>query len=641
MSLSITSFAAILGLWVVGALALPATAVANLTSFDEVRTFDGNGNNLVNPDWGRGGTPLLRGMMTADYEDGISEPQTAGLPGAREISNAFAAPPLPRINSARVSDFFWQWGQFLDHDIDLTMVADPVESFDISVPAGDPFFDPQGTATQVIPLFRSAYVDVSGVREQINAISAFIDASNVYGSDVARAAELRSLDGSGRLKTSPGGLLPRNMNGFPNAPADDRPRLFLAGDIRANEQAALTALHTLFVREHNYQADRIREEDQSLDGETIYQRARAIVGAEMQAITYREFLPLLLGPDALPEYQEYDPAVHPGIENAFSTVTYRFGHSMLSGQILQLSPDGEPLPQGPFPLREVFFSPEAITERGIEPFLRGLAAQPAQEIDPFVVDDVRNFLFGEPGSGGLDLASLNIQRGRDHGMARYNACRIELGLDPWTDLTQISSNPEIRSRLLTAYDDVAEVDGWIGALAEDHYPGALVGETNYAIIRDQFLRLRDGDRFWYERYLTPALVAYVETQTLAVIIRRNSAIESIQDNVFLVEDDIVAVAEGPRSAGDVLGNPFPNPSRDGLAIQLDLPQGEPGQVEITVVDARGRLVRTLHNAPLTSGRHVVRWDRRDASGTRVAAGFYFVRAKGDFGVSGRKLVLLD
>jgi len=611
------------------------------TAFEEFRSFDGVGNNISNPSWGSVDTPLLRQFMPADYEDGIAQPRTSNLPGAREVSNAFAMPSQVRL-SPLVSDFFWQWGQFLDHDLDLTGTADPAEPFDILVPLGDPFFDPEGTGAQVIRLDRSTFAIQPGPREQINQITAFIDGSNVYGANAARAMELRTLDGTGRLKTSAGNLLPFNLHGYPNAPDDGDPRFFLAGDLRANEQAALTAMHTLFLREHNYQAERISTADPQLDGDAIYLRARALIGAQIQVITFREFLPILLGADALPPYEGYDPLVHPGIENAFSAMIYRFGHSMLSPQLLQLAPNGEPILQGPYPLRRVFFSPEIIIGRGIEPFLRGLAAQPAQQVDPFLVDDVRNFLFGRPGSGGLDLGSLNIQRGRDHGMARYNACRTALGLSPWTDLTEISSDPEITFALTAAYDDVSQVDGWAGALAETALPNALVGETSYMVMLDQFERLRDGDRFWYENYLAPEWVEYVEAQRLSDIIRRNSSIDDIQNNVFVIQTttDVSGALDSP-DATSFVGLPFPNPSRDGVSFYVSVPDGSSGQVEVDIFDARGRSIRTLQDGSLQPGNHLIRWNRKDDDGRRVAAGFYFARAKGDFGASGRKLIVRD
>src|SRR5262245_66600522 len=84
-------------------------------------------------------------------------------------------------------------------------------------------------------------------------------------------------------------------------------QLFAAGDVRANENIELTSLHTLFVREHNRLAGRIAAANPGMSDEDIYQRARAIVGAEIQVITYNQWIPTLLGPNALPAYPGYNP----------------------------------------------------------------------------------------------------------------------------------------------------------------------------------------------------------------------------------------------------------------------------------------------------------------------------------------------
>ncbi|MHC4947080.1 MAG: peroxidase family protein, partial [Planctomycetota bacterium] len=315
--------------------AVAAAAVLGATSGAEAgrehRSIDGAGNNATHREWGRAGMPLLR-LAPAAYDDGVAAPPGGDRPGPRVVSNGLCAQSEPIPCAARVTDFLWQWGQFLDHDLDLTETMDPVEPFDIEVPAGDVHFDPLWTGTQVIYCDRSAYVPApvaDAPRQQLNAITAFIDASQVYGSDPVRAAALRTSDGTGRLATSPGRLLPFNEAGLPNAGGPD-PSLFLAGDVRANEQVALTSLHTLFVREHNRLAGKIRRRRPDLSGDEVYERARAKVGALMQVITYREFLPALLGDDAISPYAGYDDGVDPGISNEFSTAAYRLGHSMLS-----------------------------------------------------------------------------------------------------------------------------------------------------------------------------------------------------------------------------------------------------------------------------------------------------------------------
>ena len=503
----------------------------------QFRTIDGTYNNLGNPKWGSADGELLR-LTTLDYADGVDAPAGENRPSAREISNTCNAQYESRPNPKRASDFFWQWGQFLDHDIDLTPTLDPPEMFDIQVPKGDPDFDPFSLGNVTIPFDRSFYTIVNGVREQINEITAYIDASNVYGSKSQRALELRTLDGTGRLQTSEGELLPFNVNGFPNAPTSEDPSYFLAGDFRANEQVGLTAMHTLFVREHNFWARKFAKLFRRASGDTIYQLARAIVAAEMQVITYNEFLPTLLGPNALAPYQGYRPDVNSGIANIFSTAAYRFGHSMLPNQILRINQSGKPISAGPLLLADAFFSPrELIDNGGIAPVLRGLASQVAQDIDPYVDDGVRNFLFGPPGAGGLDLASLNIQRGRDHGLPSYNQVRIDCDLPPVTDFAEISSDPVIQSNLAAVYGNVESIDIWVGGLAEDHFRDALVGETFFTILKDQFERLRDGDRFWFESYLPRHFVHLVEKQTLAKIIRRNTSIgKELQRNVFIVSN---------------------------------------------------------------------------------------------------------
>ena len=520
----------------VGLLCTSTTLIAAGDVPSEFRAIDGTNNNLDHPEWGSAGIELARytrfifGGQSVDYSDGVSAPAGENRPSPRAVSDAVVVQTASVLNEAHASDFVWQWGQFIDHDLDLTGTAAPVEEMDIPVPAGDAFFDPSDTGTAVIGFMRSVYDPSSSPREQMNQITAWIDGSQVYGSDDARAAELRRFR-SGELKKGRRKLLPFNVNGFPNSPSTDA-SLFLAGDVRANEQNGLTALHTLFMREHN----RVARDFRRLGDEQAYQIARAIVGAEIQYITYNEFLPVLLGPDALQPYQGYNHLVDPAINNLFSTACFRFGHSMLSATLLRLRRNGQSLPAGDLALRDAFFNPAQITRYGIEPLLRGLAKQQAQEVDTMIGDDVRNFLFGPPGSGGFDLASLNIQRGRDHGLPSYTQARLDLGLtQPITNFSDIPASPDVQAKLASIYTSVNDIDVWVGGLAETHTNG-MVGPLVYTVLKDQFERVRDGDRFWYENYLPQELRAkYIDGLKLSDVIRHNTPIRSeIPDNVFVV-----------------------------------------------------------------------------------------------------------
>ncbi len=499
------------------------------------RTIDGSNNNLSDHEMNAADTELIR-ITQAGYSDQASAMAGIDRPSPREISNAAISQTDSKLTNKRASDFLWQWGQFLDHDIDITDGANPEELAPISIPTGDPQFDPGSTGSIAMNFNRSIYEPGSNPRQQLNEITGWIDASNVYGSDEERATELRKMNGSGKLKTSKKGLLPFNTAGLSNA-GGSSDKLFLAGDVRANEQIGLTAMHTLFVREHNRLAKQIKEKNHHLSGDEIYQQARRIVAAQMQVITYKEFLPVLLGKNAIPKYKGYNSEVDARISNEFSTAAYRLGHSLLSPRIMRLNRNGKETRHGHISLREAFFAPQLLTEQGnIGPILRGLASQACQDLDILVIDDVRNFLFGQPGQGGFDLASLNIQRGRDHGLLSYNETRKNLGLTPAQSFADISSDPDVQNRLQNAYDSIDQVDLWVGGLAEDHIGNALVGEVFYTILKDQFERLRDGDRFWYENNFQGKELRNIKKTTLAKIIKRNTNVgDELQKNVFIVK----------------------------------------------------------------------------------------------------------
>ena len=503
---------------------------------EEFRSIDGFGNNLSAPEWGSTGRDhegiTLRRLAGRDGRRRVDLADGNRLDNPRRISNLLGQQPqgLPS-NGRGVNDFFWIWGQFLDHDITLTPQAsdDPAPIF---VPLGDPWFDPRQTGQAEISFNRSEAILRFGNLEQLNRITAFIDGSQVYGSDERRARALRRLDGTGRLRVSQGDLLPFDDGELENDPGPARGPVFLAGDIRANEHIGLTAMHTLFVREHNYIARLLRQSDASLSGDEIYQRARMIVGAEIQKITYEEFLPLLLGQPLRP-YRGYQENVDPSISNEFATAAFRFGHSMVSPQLLLRDRDGRVAGQGQLALRDVFFNPMLLRSLNIADLLRGLSLQAAQKLDIHLIDDLRNMLFGAPGSGGLDLFSLNIQRGRDHELPSYNQARRAYGLRPVADFLDrgrnglgVTRDRLVADRLRQIYGSVENIDLWVGGLLETVRGRALIGELFTAIIRDQFERLRDGDRFYYERVFKSGFWAEFirERASLAAIVRRNSGV---------------------------------------------------------------------------------------------------------------------
>jgi hypothetical protein len=216
---------------------------------------------------------------------------------------------------------------------------------------------------------------------------------------------------------------------------------------------------------------------------------------------------------------------------------------------------------------------------GIDPLLKYLASDRAQEIDTKVIDDVRNFLFGAPGQGGFDPVSLNIQRGRDHGLADYNTVRVAYGLPKVTSFAQISSDTAVQASLQQAYGSVDKLDLWVAGLAEKHLPGSSLGETFTRIIVDQFSRLRDGDRYWYQNALPANAVRAVQNNSLVDVIRRNTQLTNLQPNVFFFRTSIG-------------GNIFADGNRDGVRQRQE---GGVAGTTVALVTAAGATVATTRS----------------------------------------------
>ncbi len=131
----------------------------------------------------------------AGYSDQSSAMAGIDRPNPRDISNAVMSQTNSTQTKKHASDFLWQWGQFLDHDIDITDGVSPEELAPILIPSGDPQFDPDSSGSVVMSFNRSIYEPGSNPRQQLNEITGWIDASNVYGSDEDRAIELRKMNG--------------------------------------------------------------------------------------------------------------------------------------------------------------------------------------------------------------------------------------------------------------------------------------------------------------------------------------------------------------------------------------------------------------------------------------------------------------
>jgi len=299
-------------------------------------------------------------------------------------------------------------------------------------------------------------------------------------------------------------------------------------------------MHTVFMREHNRLVDLYAAQHPGWSSEELYQRARKTVGAELQSITFNEWLPAVLGPAApSPTRTQNNPNLNPAVFNEFAAVFERVGHSMLTPAFLRIQNDGQPAPGGPVSLIDGFNEPSKVpTSNELSLFLKGLSVEVQDETDSKVVTDMRAAL----------LDAVDIQRARDHGLPNYNAMRQAYGLAPVVSIADITSDVSVRQALASVYsNNVNAIDPLIGALAEDHLPGASVGPLIAAGLRVQFERLRDADRFWYESDpdFSPAELDQLRNTRLSDIIMRNTDITTLPTNVFFVPEpstSLVALA---------------------------------------------------------------------------------------------------
>ncbi|XP_058810357.1 uncharacterized protein LOC131675405 isoform X2 [Phymastichus coffea] len=522
------------------------------------RRFDGSCNRP-----GRLGAAFspYRRALPPDYADGIGAPRVAklggALPSAREVSLKVHS-PSPSSNPS-FTVMLAVFGQFLDHDITATAVsrgadggslaccpdadADagaPVsphpECFPVRVGPGDPVYDLAGSSCMEFVRSAPAAQCRIGPRQQLNQVTAFIDGSMIYGSDADTAQALRELAG-GRLRMQ---LTPDNRTLLPasTAPEDgcDRQQelargryCFASGDARANENLHLTSMHLLWARQHNLLARRLAEANPHWDDERLYQEARRVVGAQLQHVAYAEFLPVVLGAAEMGRRGlaplaagfRAPPATppDPSVANHFAAAAFRFAHTLLPG--LMRVTDRRSAGAAYVQLHKMLFNPYSLySPGGLESSIASATSNAIQRTSTHVSAQLTQHLFEDPLANGttaglpcgLDLVSLNIQRGRDHGLPGYAAWRqfCQLGRPASFDELAAEMDPAALAAISELYDSVDDVDLYTGALAELPRGDGLLGPTFGCLIADQFQRLQSGDRYWYESAEQPG--AFTEEQ---------------------------------------------------------------------------------------------------------------------------------
>lgn len=541
---------------------------------DRFSKIDGSCNNLQQPWLGKSETPYKRYLSPA-YLDRLDIPRTMSktgraLPNVRQISRVLCRENFLVDNHfTHMTAYF---GQFITHDISMGGVSTDANGggLDCNCNNGDPGCLPIRMPTDenvmrmsCMKFTRSSSAFASfdcslGHREQLNLMTHYLDITTVYGPNEQRTRELRLMQ-DGLLKFSQG------ANGRPSLMHQQGtcsgPRQnvcqFQAGETRLNENLALVSIQVLFMREHNRLATELKRVNPHWQDERLFNEARKILIAQYQHIIYNEYMPIVVGWNTASQFDllplpndrfhtGYDMKVNPSTANEFSTAAFRFGHTLVRNKMGRF--DKNNLFMAPsVNLSETMFKPDEAYNSaagGIESLFRSLINEPPSRFDTAISDLLQNHLFEFKVSDNsviaFDLAAVNINRGRDHGIPSYNEFRQICGFpraSSFADLGDFIKPDKIR-RLQSIYSDVDDIDFYVGGLSEEPPNGVLVGPTFGCIIANQFKDWKKGDRFFYENGPSPTSfnlnqLREIKKASLARLICNDFDINQIQPNVFL------------------------------------------------------------------------------------------------------------
>lgn len=598
-----------------------ADDLADVSDASGIRTLDGFGNNVENPLWGNADQTFKR-LSEANFENGVDEPRDGPLP--RKISNLIlnqnkdgatnlfgpnaGDQDLNLENNFRANEFVWAFGQYFDHGLDFIPKGGVNGD---GTAAGTMFLGDFETPNGDLPLTltRATPADGTGIngvpREYINQTSPFIDQNQAYGSNDKILEFLLERDDTGQFtgrllsgaktdiptlgeakanwqKGVDAGLAeaidfddPAAISNFrgsgdallldinPQIPLDDH---LVAGDGRVNENAGLSVVHTIWHNNHNFWVEKLAKHffekgaPSDLSSEHLFQMAKIINEAEYQRAVADEFIELLVGTD-VHAFLDYNPEINADITLEFSQAAYRLGHSMLNNHItVRTDADGT---TKDVPLFDLFLNPIKFTELGADDIASGMFTSLQQEIDAQLVTTVRNNLLGRP----LDLASLNIGRGRDVGGPTLNEMRESVGLSKYSDWDSFASNLRDPSQIedfKKAYSTIDEVDLWVGGLAEkpsasdgfgtELAQNSVMGETFAQVFSTQMIALQDGDRFYYKhRLFQTELLANIQNQDFADIIERTLDLEYLQADIFKKMDNRFDFSDVDEAQKELVG----------------------------------------------------------------------------------------
>uniref|UniRef100_A0A915EI03 Peroxidase n=1 Tax=Ditylenchus dipsaci TaxID=166011 RepID=A0A915EI03_9BILA len=524
------------------------------------RSLSGHCNNVEHPLWGMALEGFQRLTHNA-YFDGISMPRRtkggADLPSVRQISLELFYNPFEEHQTVTEIAAYWRiscpallFAGFAHAD------CDPID-----VMSTDPVYS-QARVT-CIPHARTLPAPRPncklGAREQANQVSSFLDGSTIYGTSTEDLNRLR-VNESAKLSTSSYAglldLLPLDpKTGDYCQSQHHKKKCFQSGSSDVNLLPGLSAIHTLWFRQHNHVVDKLKEINRHWSNDRLFEEARKVVIAQIQHITYSEFLPVIIGNDYMRRFgltlkesgydSGYDMSLDASTLNEFASLAVPIAFSLLATPTQSYE--------------EQFNNPDRIYEKsGLENLLKDMIARLAEKPGIKMDEHFRGkFLLSKVSNVGLDIVSIALKQGRDHGLPGFffNELEEELVIKDLAD------------RLATIYETVDDIDLLVGVLAERPKKGSFVGPTLACIIANQFYRTRRGDRFWYENFFAPS--AFTEEQLVQI---RRTTLSRLICDVTNVDQIQLSSFMRPNSFDDQTINGEKLPALDLDALEKLLPE---------------------------------------------------------------------
>ncbi|WP_372344865.1 peroxidase family protein [Streptomyces sp. KL116D] len=504
------------------------------------RSYDGTYNDLSAPKMGAVGAAFGRNLKPVYRPDLFDTPNPVTV--SRQLLTRESFVPATSLNVLAAA-----WIQFQVHDwVNHRRHKEGGKTVEVPLPPGGGTWvnHPDGPEENVMRFAENEGIDLPGDEPPIlfgNTASHWWDGSEVYGGDEDTARQLREPDGGARLLLD-GGHIPIDRTGIPITGFKD------------NWWMGLSAMHTLFAREHNTVCDALRAQYPSMSEDRIYHTARLVVSALIAKIHTVEWTPAILATKAI------DIGLRTNWEGPPRNWLNQLGLWLLESHALTGIPKTMPDHHGaPYSLTEDF-----VTVYRMHPLIpddyelrehhfgqrletvgfhdiQGAAAE-SQIRKTGLADTLYSFGIAHPGAITLhnypkslqhfqregeiiDLSVVDLVRTRRRGVPRYNDFRAGLHKERIRRFEDLTREPETLARLKEVYRSVDEIDTVVGLFAENPPTGFGFSDTAFRIFILMATRRLQSDRFLTVDYrpeiYTPLGIDWVEKGGMKSVVLRH------------------------------------------------------------------------------------------------------------------------